>query len=523
MLLCVSNDRSATLDGSGQLKAITPPAPFEGPRLLSDLVPSLRADLLIGAKRESPGLYDVQREGSEQVFNLYDFEVSIARMLDGRRTVSKLIESASKIGIPVTLDSLRKFLRQLHAYGFLADASEGTGPWPARDEWKPEVRELYQSALRTFRKERFAEARKYLEALQQIEPDLPDAVEMLARIQERELFGEAPNSPSFAELHGDADLIDDEGKPKVSKARRALLAGVGLCAIAGVAAVPVPYRVTSAARLAPTTAPAIVVVPRAGKIQKLLVAKGAWVEKGQPIARLATDELETKKAALDQELAGLDHQLTRLTEAGQRKSAERARGKLEKKQHALASLNGKRAKAQSHPRALAQLERRIAKAQGEVEKAQAELDKVSKTAELARTRATRDARAQQLADLKAQIAQSQITAPATGEFEPTRREGDPVVDAIGTVADTRSLEATLSIAERDLPRVKAGMQVVFSTDAASARWNSTITSVRPQPSGGVALAYAHLANSDRKLSASTTGVAEIDCGQVPLFSRLLGR
>ncbi len=176
------------------------------PRLLGDRVPGLRTQVQLQPSLQSAGLYDACVRGSDRTFKLYDFEVSIARMLNGRRTASELIEAAGRIGIPVSLDSLGKFIRQLHAYGFVAPPGappgEEEGPWTPRSEWKPEVRELFQSALRTFRMDRAAEAREYLEALLQIEPEVPEAIALLTRIEER-LAGETPElpAPTFTELH----------------------------------------------------------------------------------------------------------------------------------------------------------------------------------------------------------------------------------------------------------------------------------------------------------------------------------
>lgn len=162
---------------------------------------------MIEQKPGAAGLFEVGVRGEARTFTMYDFEVSIARMLNGRRSVSELIEAAGRIGIPVSLESFRKFARQLEIYGFLVIADVASprldeGPWVPRAEWKPEVRELFQSALRTFRKDRPVEARGYVEALLEIQPDVPEAIELLARIEERiNAGGAAPQVPTFDLLH----------------------------------------------------------------------------------------------------------------------------------------------------------------------------------------------------------------------------------------------------------------------------------------------------------------------------------
>src|SRR5689334_20440896 len=135
--------------------------------LLGDTVPRFRRDLKIQRKGDAGGLYEVSDPLSDKHFTLYDIELSIARMLDGHRTVQEVIEAGTKIGIPITLESLEKFEKQLTAYGFLqppGEASKGDA-WAPRDEWPPEVREMFRSALMKFRQNRFDEASEYLNAM----------------------------------------------------------------------------------------------------------------------------------------------------------------------------------------------------------------------------------------------------------------------------------------------------------------------------------------------------------------------
>jgi hypothetical protein len=201
--------------------------------------------------------------------------------------------------------------------------------------------------------------------------------------------------------------------------------------------------------------------------------------------------------------------------------AQKAEAALAKKQKALFALEAKRSREASHPKALAKLEKRLAKAQHDVEHAQESYERAARTQDLARAKAEREARAKELGTTQAEVAASVIVAPATGEFEPSRREGDPVVDAVGTVTDTRTLDATLTIGKGDARHVKTGQTLTFSSDRLKAPIRATIASV--SGSGEVALAHAAIANADRKLPSDATGVAEIDCGRVALLSRLFGR
>lgn len=180
----------------------------------SDAVPTLRSDLKIVVSEKTKGLFEVTDTVRGQTFSLYDFEVSIARMLNGRRSAAQVIDGAAKIGIPVTLESLRKFLKQLRAYNFLLETRSDPKPlvggtWSPRSQWKPEVRELFQSALRKFRAGKAEEAIDYLVALLQIDPDNGEARELQQRINSK--LDEPTESQDFTfdELHGGADAAPD--------------------------------------------------------------------------------------------------------------------------------------------------------------------------------------------------------------------------------------------------------------------------------------------------------------------------
>src|SRR4051812_34928228 len=85
------------------------PPPQLGPaepelELPTDRVPALRPDLKIVRSEKNAGMVEVTDPERGQTFSLYDFEVSIARMLNGRRTAFQVIEAAAKIGIPVSLE-----------------------------------------------------------------------------------------------------------------------------------------------------------------------------------------------------------------------------------------------------------------------------------------------------------------------------------------------------------------------------------------------------------------------------------
>lgn len=103
--------------------------------------PAFRADLKV-VQRDQSAIHDVTTpEG--KTFQLYDFELSLARMLDGKRRNAEIVGAAKLLTIPVTLESLASFVRQLRRYGFLAgppleplplsvQPAAGAKPSPAR-------------------------------------------------------------------------------------------------------------------------------------------------------------------------------------------------------------------------------------------------------------------------------------------------------------------------------------------------------------------------------------------------------
>ncbi len=193
--------------------------------LPDDKVPAFRTDLGVAAAPK-PGLMLVTDKQRDRSFTLYDFEVHIARLLDGRHTVAEVIEAAGKIGIPMTPESLSKFIGQMKAYGFVVEGmvvapAQSDPTWPARNTWSPEIRELYQSALRQFRQGRPGHALEYIDALLEIQPDTPEAISLKQRV-EQHLDSGPVTEVSFEDLHG-----VEEPMPALVAASEPLTGGSG--------------------------------------------------------------------------------------------------------------------------------------------------------------------------------------------------------------------------------------------------------------------------------------------------------
>ena len=157
------------------------------PKLLSrtDITPELRKDLRM--RRVADG-YLLQDPTSNNEQTLNEYEVSLVRMLNGKRPVFELLDAVERLGIPVNLESFQKFVVQLENRGFLrppqtVDAALDQAveaAWPTRGDWESSVRALFQSGIRFLRAGKHEEAAGYFEALLEEDPDNIEARELLA-------------------------------------------------------------------------------------------------------------------------------------------------------------------------------------------------------------------------------------------------------------------------------------------------------------------------------------------------------
>jgi hypothetical protein len=167
-------------------------------------VPLFRRDLRIEPSPTSNSVFRVTGP-SGRTFSLYDFELSLARMLDGERRYFEAVDAGQRLGIPVSLESLAQYIRELGSYGFLQPPDEPAsekwdGERSTRRQWDDSMRTLFQSGLRLTRQGRYAEATSYFEAMLAQEPETPEALEMLTRVQQRLSSGANPLSKTTKEM-----------------------------------------------------------------------------------------------------------------------------------------------------------------------------------------------------------------------------------------------------------------------------------------------------------------------------------
>lgn len=199
------------LAAAGFLEAEGVPTPHPVPPevALEDAVPRLRTDLVFKPAARA-GLVEVRDLHAGRSFTLFEFEVTIARMLDGRRTLEQVVGATERLGLKVTLETLRNFIRQLDGFGFLqptpealvrATASPEPSPIPAQApaSWLPELREMFNFALGHARAHQYEQAEEYLQGLLEIDPTLPEAKALFEDVRARR---EGAGGLDFQTLHG---------------------------------------------------------------------------------------------------------------------------------------------------------------------------------------------------------------------------------------------------------------------------------------------------------------------------------
>jgi len=383
----------------------------------------------------SRSVFHVEDPRSNRAFGLLDTEVSVARMLDGKRKVQDVLENAAKLGIEVTLDSLQHFISHLKGYRFIdQDIREGSTTWPAREAWTEEERRLYQSSMKKLREGQFAEALSLASSLEASDPTSEEARLLKHRV-EVEAEGIFELVGTFGELHG-SPRAKPVSAPEVAPVqpvaiaraaapvpgapgrgllkfvrehRRAVGTGVVLLGLL-VLLRPVPARTVVVCELQVETL-GLPRTMRGGKVGAHDVAPGTRVEKGAVVARLGTGQ---SVDGLESRVKELEATLRALPAATTGKKTELARASVRKLQAAVTTLERSR-KAGSK----AQQQAAQTKLQGK----QRELDAAKKALDALTHEATRASLETELKTLRekkavldAVLSGSIIVAPVAGLF-----------------------------------------------------------------------------------------------------------
>ncbi len=295
----------------------------------TDLVPALRADLVLSQEPRDVGLHTVTIKDpvSQKSLNVRGFELSICRMMNGTRTVADVCAAAQAIGIPVTPEKLGALLARLNTLGLLAPKPAAPAPPPApvaappsapvgaamknarsltwfgRAQWSSQTRAHYQNALKEARLDHLENAKRDVMKLLETAPDTEEAKVLLGWIdeqiaskaagQKRQTFADV-----FAEVEHEwsaEESVRLERSELMRRRRQKLLAPALLGFAALLVFVPLPFRATAHWRLqAGPTEP--VLAQSEGEVERVLVSEGQRVEAGQVLAQLARKPTEKGRA-----------------------------------------------------------------------------------------------------------------------------------------------------------------------------------------------------------------------------------
>lgn len=289
----------------------------------TDPVPVLRGDLVFSNRPTGTGAEVIQIRpiGFGQGTRLHGFELSLARMLDGRRSAQDVVNRATRLGLPLSVPALEGFLAFLEQHHLLArtagEAASAVSPWSQRVEWDPDVRQRYQNAMRALRAGRPDDARRLLDRLLAAAPlheearqlrawlaDHPDGIadgltfnEIYAKTERAWLDQRALQSrPAVAAgtavqpipLPGPvSEALEPAELRSVRPSFRPwawLLALVALTL--GALLIPIPMQVSVPAQLTPVTVTGIEAPVRLN-ISEVNVKEGQWVRPGDTLVTFA--------------------------------------------------------------------------------------------------------------------------------------------------------------------------------------------------------------------------------------------
>ena len=271
---------------------------------MRDPVPALRRDLDLSRLPTGVGeaLLPPSSGGGQAPTLIHGYELSIARMLDGHRTVEDVLTNCERIGLPMDLKALEGLLERLERAGLLADAQhpgvDAHDPAaPRRRAWTPEVRDLFREALRSTREGDLQGARDAVEALLQQAPGTDEAMQLRAWV-ERQPDPAGAGKQLKAELR--ASEASWRGGPAPLRLRRPLhkffaqpprfllptsVVAACIALLAATTFVPVSRLELARVRLEPFSRVPVASAVR-GTVDRVLVQEGALVAAGQPLLRI---------------------------------------------------------------------------------------------------------------------------------------------------------------------------------------------------------------------------------------------
>jgi len=264
----------------------------------ADPVPKLRGDVVFSRRPTGSGaeVIHIRPIGHGESMRMHGFELSLARMLDGRRTAQDVVGRANRIGLPLSLESLEGFIRHLQSHRLLArsagEAASPVSPWSSRDAWDEDVRLQFQAALKALRQGDVHRSRLLLDRLLATAPMLDEARALRSWLDDHPggLMEGEPFTQTYsrAELEwltrprpaGPAPKLQRDELRAVRRSWWPMLVLLAVLAMGiGVMLLPLPEVVSAPGRLEPVAVTQVEAAEDRA-IAALHVTEGQWVNAG---------------------------------------------------------------------------------------------------------------------------------------------------------------------------------------------------------------------------------------------------
>ncbi|MBK7862011.1 MAG: HlyD family efflux transporter periplasmic adaptor subunit [Archangiaceae bacterium] len=356
--------------------------------------PKLRGDLSI--RRISNGgsvLHEVSVPGGLTPSVLYDLELSIARLMNGERSLEQIVASGSQGGVPMNLEQLTKFVRQLGAQNLLenihprtisgsyqlgvnsepafapAPSPPGAPPMPGQAPGRDHPRKLVQAGLALMRRGAFIEAVDVFQAALAADPSHPEAAALLeiarSNLGPRALpAGDTSSEPAalavLEEAASAAAPVEEEPaevepaeaedpaeseeavarRARRSRLRWAIRLVVLGAAVAASVVVQYPLRITEACTLVANRRMAVRVLSD-GMVTEVLTAEGQVVKEGEVLGRLSSGSRSAELIHWTSEVNKVEAELALLRQGARPEELARLRAQVASSMRELRLANTK--------------------------------------------------------------------------------------------------------------------------------------------------------------------------------------
>ncbi|MBC7794356.1 MAG: biotin/lipoyl-binding protein, partial [Clostridia bacterium] len=323
-------------------------------------MPRLREGLHVDV---ADGLVVARRAPGAAGHTMREIEWQIAQLLNGKRTDADIIRDAALAGLPINGAMLRSFMRELNAYGLLIgydkDAVVEADEEPADVAW------FVGQATILAQRGQIDAARHYLQAALEAAPETTLARSMLIALADKEDTALPTRQPSLLpaprstenlevvdaealevadhQSHIDAIAAEQEASEMHAatkhRRKRTKIVMASVTAMTAVCAI-IPWTYDIRAQ--------IEVLPnesreisafRAGEVRSLLVTQGSEVTAGDILVKLDPRELENQRAELLAELQKQQAELDRLRNGSRLFELKRAREEVKLRRAKLAFVS----------------------------------------------------------------------------------------------------------------------------------------------------------------------------------------